>query len=632
MNRLLRSRRHRAALWCGQDGACARCGELLPDVWHADHVIPWRLRPVTNVHDMQALCPRCNLEKGGKLMQERPQGPRPWQRELIAELVQMRNTRMMLDISPGGGKGSTGYFIGAYAPRDRVNAVCHVAPRTNLRDQAGDRPRWLADYAQREQLWLPEIRPTENVPPLRRGSYGYATTPQSILANPALHYQEFERAKYALILDEPQMMPADGQWSRAMQGLIDRAALVVLMSGTFSRSDGKAILLAPYAHSSLGDTVDFQHPDWTTLRYRRVDALGDEAILPIEFKTFEAGAEFFRSEAVSFKTWGDLIGEQEQRAGLYAVLTHEAGRAIADRMLDDWQNHRQTHRSAQALIITHSQPEARDYLKRIRERYPGVDARVAISDEKASADTIRRFCRGDGEVLITVGMAYVGMDACAISHIALLTYVRQRTWIEQAIARGVRVDPIAGPYRSQRCRVYAPGDPLLKEIIEAIEREQEEALKDADGMACRIEGDERKAVVNSDTIVFSSDLGDAQSHEMNIVSLSSEMTGMCERAIEQAGLSITPVELLKVHNAMMGIEPFTYQTVAPQINVRDREDQLRKAIEQRCRLLDSQRGVAFGATNADTLRRFRKPRPEMNSAELMQVWTWLQTAFEGKAA
>lgn len=64
MTRTLRSKKLRAALYAAHDGKCAVCGELLPDDWHADHIVPWVVSQRTNVHEMQALCPRCNHQKG----------------------------------------------------------------------------------------------------------------------------------------------------------------------------------------------------------------------------------------------------------------------------------------------------------------------------------------------------------------------------------------------------------------------------------------------------------------------------------------------------------------------------------------------------------------------------------------
>ncbi len=63
-SRTLRSPRLRALLWIAQDGLCANCGEELGEDWEADHPEPWRVTRRTNVHEMQALCRRCNRQKG----------------------------------------------------------------------------------------------------------------------------------------------------------------------------------------------------------------------------------------------------------------------------------------------------------------------------------------------------------------------------------------------------------------------------------------------------------------------------------------------------------------------------------------------------------------------------------------
>ena len=66
-NRFLRSPDLRAVLYDAADGQCQNCGDPLEDGWHADHIEPWSVTHRTNIFEMQALCPACNIRKGTKM-------------------------------------------------------------------------------------------------------------------------------------------------------------------------------------------------------------------------------------------------------------------------------------------------------------------------------------------------------------------------------------------------------------------------------------------------------------------------------------------------------------------------------------------------------------------------------------
>lgn len=55
------------ALFLAADGRCAQCGESLAPGWHADHVEPVHVGGRTEAANGRALCPRCNLRKGGRV-------------------------------------------------------------------------------------------------------------------------------------------------------------------------------------------------------------------------------------------------------------------------------------------------------------------------------------------------------------------------------------------------------------------------------------------------------------------------------------------------------------------------------------------------------------------------------------
>ncbi|MGO9788818.1 MAG: HNH endonuclease [Solirubrobacteraceae bacterium] len=56
----------RVALFLAARGHCAECGAALGPGWHADHVMPVRAGGATKPENGRALCPSCNLRKGGR--------------------------------------------------------------------------------------------------------------------------------------------------------------------------------------------------------------------------------------------------------------------------------------------------------------------------------------------------------------------------------------------------------------------------------------------------------------------------------------------------------------------------------------------------------------------------------------
>jgi 5-methylcytosine-specific restriction endonuclease McrA len=56
----------RVALFLAAGGRCAHCGVKLDPGWHGDHVTPVRAGGETKPANGRALCPPCNLAKGGR--------------------------------------------------------------------------------------------------------------------------------------------------------------------------------------------------------------------------------------------------------------------------------------------------------------------------------------------------------------------------------------------------------------------------------------------------------------------------------------------------------------------------------------------------------------------------------------
>ena len=60
------SRRQKKILLMLSGNKCNKCGKILHNKFHADHIKPWTKKGKTILQNGQALCGKCNLKKGAK--------------------------------------------------------------------------------------------------------------------------------------------------------------------------------------------------------------------------------------------------------------------------------------------------------------------------------------------------------------------------------------------------------------------------------------------------------------------------------------------------------------------------------------------------------------------------------------
>jgi hypothetical protein len=129
------------------------------------------------------------------------------------------------------------------------------------------------------------------------------------------------------------------------------------------------------------------------------------------------------------------------------------------------------------LVVAPDQATAKHYLGVIRRWIPAAQAektaQLATSDTPRAHQILASFrLRPEPSILVTVAMAYEGLDAPDVAVVAALTHIRSRAWLEQMVARATRVDPHAGAYETQQALVFHPDDPLFALFRRRMEYEQ----------------------------------------------------------------------------------------------------------------------------------------------------------------
>lgn len=373
--------------------------------------------------------------------------------------------RIYAGVTPGGGKSALpGILADRLIPAVADN-ILWVVPRNTLREQGeGDFPEW-SRY---------RIRAAGNEIDPCRGTAGYVTTYQAIVADSARHLDTFSRGRWILFLDEPHHVRLGGEWDAALCFLRARAALVVYASGTFSRGDGQPI--AGLEYDDAGRPILCGRPEAAVVQYSRSQALREGAIVPVHFRHLDGRAEWEDTEG-AIRSAETLAGGDYAPAALFTALRTGYALELLDETVADWLAYRRDiYPAGKLLIVAPDIKTAAVYLEHLRAR--GLDALLATSDDSpAAAKSIARF-KGRAapavDALVTVAMAYEGMSVPAVSHIACLTHIRSIPWLEQCFGRGNRTAP-----GKREAFVFAPADAQILAAIASIETEQVQALADA---------------------------------------------------------------------------------------------------------------------------------------------------------
>ena len=465
------------------------------------------------MHEMQPLCPPCHLKKtaaentGAKIRkmfdttryglgQFQPRKHQQQFIDLLSDWVNLRRGKVIsLFGSPGVGKSAIPRIEAQLIELGIVDSICWVVPRGNLKLQGAqdfNDGQWNPSYwAQCADGSAPIINQSDMGPPANRRCF--TTTYQAIAANPDLYRHWFDSHKTALILDEVHHLALESgeksaAWTDAVSPLVDKCVHLVLMTGTPERHDGKMI---PFLTYEGGEDGVFRPQ--LDIRYSRREAVRDRAKLEIEIYYCGGSAEYVDSEGLCKV---DISEAHEKQNGkvVRACLSDKGEYApgVMTKALEGWLSYRRSSGYlSKMIIVCDKQLSVKRNVKWLQENYPYLKIAQAISDDgDESKKQIARFKKhcasGGADVLLTVGMAYEGLDVPSVTDIVGLTHIRSKPWFEQCLDRCSRVDYSSGiDYDQQRAVAWIMDDPRMQEIAEAIQAEQIQGVQEREEEAPR---------------------------------------------------------------------------------------------------------------------------------------------------
>ncbi len=385
-------------------------------------------------------------------------------------------------VTPGGGKTLMASIFAHQLLKGDVERVLVVCPRVTLQSQM------------RNGFNVPSLGLTGSLAEghrrtrslLKDDLSGCVTTYQDLVSdaqrgNKAKWLQFVSEIPTLLVLDEahhlqsPDWAGAESSeekgWAPAVAPLVNAASRVLLMTGTMTRDNGSSIAFIQY---------DKDRKPQIDINYTRRDALDEQAILNISVKLCDGDARYWHRFRQHRHLLSKASGKNESRA-LSTLLSDAAYRnKVLDDALSEFAQYRSTRNAnARMIVICANQAQAKSVRDHLRNdgSYRSV---LAISDEKDAHIRLARFRdRREGEILVTVGMAYEGLDVPDCTHLVALTSIRSRPWLEQALSRVTRFDPKCALSWEEQCAyLYVPNDHSMVSFLSEWIDEQDARFAD----------------------------------------------------------------------------------------------------------------------------------------------------------
>ncbi len=495
---------------------------------------------------------------------------------------------IILSVVPGGGKGSVPVMAGKLILAGKADRICCIVPRQSLQQQAEE--VFMDPFFKKLFKVNLSIRASTNDNDPCRGMNGFVTTYQAIGADKHRKVvNEIRRGRYIVILDEFHHVEEDSPWHQAVDQILEAATYIIKMSGTLSRANKKPIACVKY-HNGY---VDLRGDENThVIQYSRAEAIQEKAILPLSFHLYDgefSWKKIGKEEVTEVSSFSE-VQISDRSSALYTALETGFAEQLMEASLVHWLKWKKEKPAAKILFVCARFEDAKRCLAYLQGL--GVKALLATSRESQTCRQNINLFKGPADMLVTIAVAYEGLDVPAISHVCVLTRIRSAEWMTQCVGRATRVCKKSGSFHAQAAHIFAPRDPAFLEFVDVIEKEQ------------------RTRISTPKTEQLELFPVDELGEEGN----GGQQTGPCVPLRSQ---------IRDMASRIVG----SYQYEAPAQTPKARELDLRKQIDRHLKRYAIQQGYEFPLIMAEVKREFGKPRADMTLPELEKCWARVQQLY-----
>ena len=566
------------------------------------------------------------------------------------------------DILPGGGKSALPQMGTWRIDKGLIDAIVWVVPWKSLKKQActgfnknAFNPVYDAIDRENASPLIPASdfnpRNSKRSNPVRVVVASYA----GIAHNTELYTDFMRKYRCDIYLDEVHHLCEDElskedakNWNSAINRLAPLAEHVFAMGGTLD--NGQVIPFVNY------ETVNEKTKHVADINYGFGQALTEKAIIQIDPMRVDGYADYSHKgkkyQAVALKDAKNI--QESKRALRTCIGTGSYDEKMLNAEATSFLQHQKTlerfDHSSKMLVVAPDTGSADAYKSYLEERF-GREMRIAVAHTNGKSgdkphQTIEDFKKSDGyphardrkqyECLVTVGMAYEGLDVPDLSHLVALTFIRSKSWITQMIARCWRVDyegvKKGYTWAMQRAFLFVPDDHGMNKILDKLYQEQKDSLREKaiDIDVPPIEGP-TPPTPPSTFVPHDSDLGEiayATKAGEKLSDIDSYWISQLLAARPRYA-SFPPYELIEMRDS--GEIPFTPSN--PFTEEKESEPLDHASLRRECQDLAARIDIILidqdpnsyhhGYANRQAVKRFKMKREQMGIEDLIECRDWL---------
>jgi superfamily II DNA or RNA helicase len=401
---------------------------------------------------------------------------RQWQRDALERFMESDAEKtFVLEAAPGSGKSRFAAFATRYVINSNldIDHVIFIAPWVPILRSVKDNFHPLQLEVRDKFHYDKKSGVLQRTPNVDVTLDTYAGFCNQVTVDTIAEWQRSESFKFMLILDEiHHTNTVSGKWGASIEKIAGMAEKILVMSGTYFRSDNRPISFLTYEGNVPRTDYSIGVTECVANRYTR----------QVSFRFYDPELEVLNtlagvSRTVKLSKIGKASKKQQSVAKnevLDATLPH-----VKHMISEAWSELKAMRRKwpdAACLVVCRSgssgeEERAIHAVESVVASVSGVEPVVVTSDDAASRGKIANFTDGSEPFLCAIRMVSEGVDIPRVRMVLFLSYTDSEMLFRQIVGRCARY--IHGKEDDTAALVILPKFAIMADFAKRYEGENE---------------------------------------------------------------------------------------------------------------------------------------------------------------